>query len=130
MSSRTSGFKSRLIIPTRQATWLCLGEELLQLVEAVRPAVPVEVAARLGLEGSLGEGYLRRLAEVPERQLHQGLDVVSIRRLPDERERQAGGRLHFAELAGQMEGIALMGLHLDAVAVAYGGAELEARDGE
>jgi hypothetical protein len=35
--------------------------EVLELVETVRPAVAVELAARLGVEGALGEDDLGRL---------------------------------------------------------------------
>jgi hypothetical protein len=39
----------------------------LELVETVRPAVPVELTARLGVERALSEDDLGGLAEIPER---------------------------------------------------------------
>ena len=43
------------------------GQDVLQLVEAVRPTVAVKRKTRLGLERALGEGDLRRFSEIPER---------------------------------------------------------------
>ena len=49
----------------RHSRWLFLrGDEPLELVEAVRPAVPVKRATRLGLERALRQGDLRRLTEI------------------------------------------------------------------
>lgn len=42
------------------------GDELLELVEAVRPTIPVKRAALLGLERALREDNLRRFAEIPK----------------------------------------------------------------
>src|SRR6185369_10689985 len=55
----------------------------------------------------------------------QGLDVVRVGVLPDERVVEPGRRLDLAELAGQVEGVAVWRLHLDPVALA--GARLEAQ---
>ena len=60
--------------------------------------VPVEFAARLGLEGTLSEDDLRRLAEIPKRQLGKGLDIFGIWILIYERKDEAGGRVDLAEL--------------------------------
>ncbi len=64
-------------MPVARGLWL--RDELLELVEAFRPAVPMELAASLRLERPLGQGDLRRVAEIPKRQLDDGLDVVGIR---------------------------------------------------
>ena len=53
------------------------GQQLFELVEAVRPTVPVKLKASLGLERSLGEDDFGRLAEIPEGEIDQGLDVSS-----------------------------------------------------
>src|SRR5918995_3326469 len=50
--------------------------------------------------------------------------------LPDEREGEAGRRVDFAELSGQIEGIPLRRLHLDPVALSDARAELQAWGGE
>src|SRR3954452_6931560 len=102
-----------------------LGEEPLQLVEAVFPAVAVEGPARLGLERPLGETHLRRLTEIPKRQFGESLGVVGIRGLPHEEQHKPLGRIDLPELAGQMEGVALGRLHLDPVALADPRLELE-----
>jgi hypothetical protein len=44
---------------------LWLGDDLLEPVETVRPAIPVKVAARRRLEEALLENDLRRLAKIP-----------------------------------------------------------------
>ena len=105
-------------------------DELLEPVERVGPAVPVEFAARLGLEGTLSEDDLRRLAEIPKRQLDNGLDIVGIWVLIYERADEAGRRVDLAELPGDIERIALSWLHLDPVAASDAGFEFEARNRE
>src|SRR5215217_447488 len=105
-------------------------EELLQPVERLRPTVPVQLAPRLSPERALAQAGLRRSAEVPERQLDQRLDVVGIRRLPSEGMGEAAGRVDLAELAGQVEGIALGRLHLDPVAAPDARVVVEARHAE
>jgi hypothetical protein len=45
---------------------LCVRGGLLELVKTVGPTAPVKFTARLGLEGTLSQEDLRRLAEVPE----------------------------------------------------------------
>src|SRR5215211_2130446 len=111
--------------------WLCpRGDQPLELVEAVRPPVPVKRTTRLGLERALSEVNLGRFTEIPKRQRDQCLYVVGIGILPAERAGEAGGWIDFSELPGQIEGVALRRLHLDPVALSDAGLELQARGGE
>src|SRR5919108_336089 len=115
-------------VPRRRP--LRLREEPLELVEAVHPAVAVQLAARLALEWTLPEHDLGGVAAIAKRQLDQILDVVGIWVLPCEREDQAGRRIDLAELPDEMEGNAVGRLHLDAVAVSDPGIEPEPGRGE
>src|SRR5205823_9579463 len=83
------------------------GDDPLELVEAVRPTVAVKRAAILGLERALRESNLRRFAASPERQADLGLDIVGIWVLVNEGVSEAGWRVDFAELAGQIEVVAV-----------------------
>src|SRR6476660_175153 len=109
---------------------LAMRDELLEPLERVCPAVPVEFAARLGLEGTLSEDDLRRLAKISKRQLGKGLDIVGIWVLMYERKDEVGGRVHLAELPGEVERVAFRRLHLDAIGASDAGFEFEARSGE
>jgi hypothetical protein len=99
-------------------------------LEAVRQAVPVKRTAGLGLEGTLSEHDLRRLAKVPEREVDEGLDVVGIGVLPSEGVCETGRWIDHAELPGQIEAVALRRPHLDPVALPDARVELQARGAE
>jgi hypothetical protein len=103
---------------------------VLQLVEAVHPTVAVKRKTRLGLERALGEGDLRRVAEIPEREASHRLDVVGIWVLPDEAECEVGGPLELEELAALIEAVGLRRLHLDPIAPSDTRLEPQARNGE
>jgi hypothetical protein len=47
----------------------CFEIKELELVETVRPTIPVKRATCRRLEGALGADDLRRVAEIPKRQL-------------------------------------------------------------
>src|SRR3954471_7908775 len=86
--------------------------------------------SRIGLELALPQCDLRRFAVILERHVHQGLDVVGIRRVPFERERKPRGRVHGPEHAVHEETVSLGRLHLDAVRLAGERAPVGARDRE
>ena len=67
------------------AAWLLLRDELLELVEAVRPTIPMKRATFRRLERTLGVDNFRRLAEI-----HR-FDVVRIWILIHERKGEATG---------------------------------------
>src|SRR3954470_840940 len=102
----------------------------LELLEALAPAVPVKRQTRLSAEIPLPQRDLRRVAPLLERQIDQRLDIVRIGRLPSEREREAGGRVHGAEHAVDEERLALGRLHLDAIGLTDQGAEVDGWDRE
>ena len=83
------------------------GQKCFELVEPVRPTVPVKRAASLGLEQTLSEHDFGRLAEIPEGEVDDSLDVVGIGVLPSERVRETGWSIDHAELASQIEGVPL-----------------------
>ena len=74
------------------------GDEPLELVEAVRPTVPVKRTTRLGLEPALGQGNLRRFTEILEREADDGFDIVGSGVFPDEGVGEVGGRVELAKL--------------------------------
>ena len=77
---------------------------MLELVEAVRPTVPVKRTTRLRPERALGQSNRRRFTEIPQREADHRLDVVGIGVLPDEGVGETCGRLELTELPGQIEG--------------------------
>jgi len=58
------------------------GEQCFELVEAVRPTVPVKRAASFGLEQTLSEHDFRRLAEIPQCECVTSLYERARRRVP------------------------------------------------
>ena len=63
--------------------------------------------ASLGLEQTLSEHDFRRLAEIPEGEVDDSLDVVGIGVLPSERVGETGWSIDHAELPSQIEGVPL-----------------------
>jgi hypothetical protein len=61
-----------------------------------------EAARALGIRDPLGEADFRGLAEIPEGEVDQGLDVIGIRLLPSEGVGQPGGWIDLTELPSQI----------------------------
>src|SRR5690242_20305835 len=99
-------------------------------VEGVGPSVAVDLEPRLGAEDAEPQRHLCCFALVRERQIGERLDVVRVRRIPGEREREPLGWVHCAEDAVEGERVALGRLHLDPVRLARDRAPVGARDRE
>ncbi len=109
---------------------VCLTQQLLQPVESLGPSNLVEPVPFGRREHALSKAKLRLLAGVLESKGDNCLSVVGVRRIPPKGVDKTRGRLDQSELARQVEGITIWGLHRDPIPTANMRIELDALSGE